>query len=131
MKNQVYAGNVPALSLPVPAGTKAGDPVKVGGFIGVCATDRNDGTTPDPSGNPTGHASVEVDGTYSLLVPEAVAAIATPIYITGANALTTTAAGNTLFGHTHPVISRGVASGAIKAADSGTPGRVNVKLVTV
>lgn len=130
-KNLVFAGTSPALSLPVPAGTRSGDPVLVGGIIGVAETDRTevvDGKQYGGVGNPDGYASVAPDGTYALEVPEAVAAAGTPVYITAANALTTTATGNTLFGHTVPVIDRGVATGATKAAGAGT---VNVKLVRI
>ncbi|WP_193613154.1 DUF2190 family protein [Nocardioides lijunqiniae] len=133
-KNCVFAGESPALSLPVPANTRSGDPVKVGGIIGVCETDRTEvvsGKQYGGVGNPDGYASVAPDGTYSLLVPEVVAAAGTAIYITAGNALTTVAGGNTLFGHTVPVIQRGVATGATKAVDSGTPGRVNVRLVRI
>jgi hypothetical protein len=35
---------------------------------------------------------------------------------------------NTLFGHTRPVIDKGVATGATKAADGGTAGYVNVRV---
>jgi hypothetical protein len=80
-----------------------------------------------------GYASVNVDGAYSLKVPQVVSAVATPIYIVAAdNTLTTTASGNTLFGHTVPVILRGVATGATKAVDSGgVQGTVNVRLVRI
>lgn len=132
MKNRVFAGNTPAVSLPVPAGTRAGAPVKVGGFIGVCATDRTEvvnGKQFGGVGNPDGYASVDVDGCFALSVPEAVAAAGTAIYIVAAdNTLTTTAGGNTLFGHTRPVIDKGVATGATKAGGAGT---VNVQLVRI
>jgi hypothetical protein len=131
-KNRVFAGNEPAVSLPVPAGVRSGDPVAVGGIIGVAATDRTElagGKQYGAPGNPDGYASVEVDGTWSLSVPDAVAAAGTPIYIvTATRALTTTAAGNVLFGHTVPVIQRGVATGATKGAGAGN---VNIRLKTV
>lgn len=132
-KNLVFAGTSPALSLPVPAGTRSGDPVLVGGIIGVAETDRTevvDGKQYGGVGNPDGYASIAPDGTYALEVPEAVAAAGTAVYITAANALTTSdgAGANTLFGHTVPVIDRGVATGATKAAGAGT---VNVKLVRI
>lgn len=129
MKNQVFAGNRPAISLPVPAGTRSGDPVLVGGIVGVAATDRTEtvgGVQFGAPGNPDGYASVEVSGAYALEVADAVAAVGTAIYIvTADNSLTTTAAGNTLFGHTVPVIDKGVATGATKAVGAGT---VNVAL---
>lgn len=134
-KNCVFAPEVPALSLPVPSGTRSGDPVKVGGIVGVASTDRagdTDATTGRTLGgvtHPTGYAAVEVDGTWELEVADAVAAVATAIYIVAAdNSLTTTASGNTLFGHTVPVIDKGVATGATKSAGAGT---VNVKLVRI
>lgn len=133
-KNQVFAGDTPALSLPVTAGKRSGDPVKVGGIVGVCETDRTEvvsGKQYGGVGNPDGYASVAVDGVYSLLVPEVVSAAGTAIYITAGETLTTTVGSNTLFGHTVPVIDKGVATGATKAADGGTPGRVNVKLVRI
>lgn len=135
-KNLVFAGESPAISLPVPAGTRSGDPVIVGGIIGVCETDRTElvsGVQYGGVGNPDGYASVAPDGTYSLKVPEAVSAAGTKIYIVAAdNSLTTTASGNTLFGHTVPVIDKGVATGATKAADSGgVEGTVNVRLVRI
>lgn len=131
-KNQVFAGTSPAISLPVPAGTRAGSPVKVGGFIGVCETDRTETVNGKQFGgvsNPEGYASVQPDGCYALSVADAVAAPGTAIYIvTADNSLTTTAGGNTLFGHTRPVIDKGLATGATKAGGAGT---VNVQLVRI
>lgn len=133
-KNRVFAGNEPALSLPVPAGTRSGDPVLVGAIVGVAATDRTetvDGKQYGGVGNPEGHASVEVSGAFALEVAEAVAAAGTRIYIVPADNSLTTADGagvNTLFGTTVPVIDRGVATGATKAAGAGT---VNVKLARI
>lgn len=123
-KNCVFAGEKPAIALPVPAGTKSGDPVIVGGIVGVAETDRaaTDGTTGVHTGPslPDGYASVAVDGTYSLPVADAVAAAGTAIYIPAAGgALTTTATSNVLFGRTVPVIDKGVASGATKASGAG------------
>lgn len=135
-KNQVLAGETPAIILAVPAGTRAGDPVLSGGFVGVAETDRTEvvsGKQYGGVGVPDGCASVSVDGTYSLLVPEVVSANATPIYITGAGpyTLTTTVGSNKLFGHTQHIVQRGALTGGTKAVDSGTPGRVNVKLVRI
>lgn len=131
-KNLVFAGDSPAISLPVPAGTRSGGPVKVGGIVGVAETDRVETVGAvkygEGSGNPDGYASVAPDGTYSLPVADAVAAAGTAIYIAGDNTLTTTAAGNTLFGHTVPVLQRGVASGATKGAGAGN---VNVRIARV
>lgn len=127
-KNLVFAGRKPALSLPVASGVKSGDPVIVGSIVGVAETDRaatTNGVRTGGVGDPDGYASVAVDGVYSLPCPDAVAAAGTAIYITSAGALTTTATGNTLFGRTVPVIQRGVASGATKAAGAGN---VNVAI---
>jgi predicted RecA/RadA family phage recombinase len=127
-KNQVYAGSRPALPLPVPAGTKSGEPVIVGGIVGVAETDRaatTNGVHTGP-GLPDGYASVQPDGTYSLPVADAVSAAGTKIYIVTADrSLTTTASGNTLFGYTVPVIVRGVATGATKSSGAGN---VNVAI---
>lgn len=131
-KNCVIAPQVPALSLPVPAGTRSGDPVKVGGIVGVAGTDRTEvvsGKQYGGVGNPDGYASVEVDGAFAVEVADAVSAVGTAIYIvTADNSLTTTATSNTLFGHTIPVIERGVPTGATKSAGAGT---VNVKLARI
>lgn len=124
-KNQVF-NTTDEASLPVAAGTKSGEPVLVGGvFPGVAQVDIGTG------GNPAGYASVWLRGVYELEVPEAVAAVGTPIYIKPDRTLTTSAADNTLFGHSWPVINRGVSEGGTKAADAGTAGTVNVRLVTV
>ena len=93
------------LSLPVPAGTKSGAPVRVGGLNGVCQTDRNEGADPVPgqvpptSLNPVGNATVWLKGGHEFQVAFAVAAVGDPIYITPANALSATASGNSLYGH--------------------------------
>lgn len=127
-KNCVFPGDSPALSLPVPAGTRSGTAVIVGGIVGVAETDRTElvsGVQYGAPGNPDGYASVAPDGTYSLPTTDAVAAAGTAIYITSGGVLTTTASGNTLFGHTVPVINRGVASGATKSSGAGN---VNVAI---
>lgn len=106
MKNQVWAEQQPARSLPVPAGTTSGDPVKVGDLVGVASTDRADSTTtPLPTGgvgHADGYAAVCVDGGYLLEVDGAIPGPGTPIYITDAGALTVTATDATLFGHSVP-----------------------------
>ncbi|CAI9417340.1 capsid cement protein [Nocardioides sp. T2.26MG-1] len=133
-KNCILAPTEPARVLPVPAGTVSGGPVLVGGFVGVAAADRADAATKKGAvGCPDGYAPVEVTGLWELKVPEAVTAAGTPIYIVAAdNTLTTTATGNTLFGHTEPIIQRGVAVGATKAVDSGgVEGTVYVRPVKV
>lgn len=99
------------ISLPVPNNTASGAPVKSGPFVGVCATAEGEG------GNIEGRASVWREGEYDLAVPEAIAAEGTPIYITGANVLTTTVGTNTLFGYTH---ADALGAGATKGAGAGT-----------
>lgn len=121
MKNQVYAGVEPGISLPVPAGTKSGDAVKVGSFVGVAATNRADSTvTPIPEfggGNADGYATVLIDGAYLLTVDGAVAGPGTPVNISGTGPFTlSTAAGGTLFGYTVPGPNNKYAS---KATGSG------------
>lgn len=104
------------LSLPVPAGRKSGDPVRIGGLNGVCQTNRakvdvakyNDDGTVNATydyggGNPTGNASVWLEGVHDLPVSTTTTrAIGDPIYIiTATNVLTTTdnSAANPLYGH--------------------------------
>lgn len=68
------------VSLPVPAGVKSGDAVRVGILNGVAQTDR--ATTAAPAGgNPDGYASVWLDGSHYLPVVGAVAKIGDPVYI--------------------------------------------------
>lgn len=93
MKNEIIRPGT-ELSLPVPAGTVSGDPVKVGSLVGVAATDRGKG------GNIATHATVLLDGrVYAFDVDGAIAGVGTPIYIESDGDLTTTATSNTLFGH--------------------------------
>lgn len=78
------------LTLPVPSGTKSGEPVLVGSLPGVAQTDRAaDGT-----------ATVWLDGAFLLTVTGAVVNVGDPVYIVTADrSLTTTATGNTVFGY--------------------------------
>ena len=111
MKNEIL-NEIDTLSLPVPDGTKSGDPVMVGSFVGVAATDRADSTvTTYPlnrgGGNPDGYASVVIDNERAFLldVEGAIAGPGTPVYITGAGpfVLSTTNGGtDAVFGHTIP-----------------------------
>ncbi|MBB3041215.1 capsid cement protein [Nocardioides soli] len=132
-KNCILAPTEPARVLPVPAGTVSGAPVKVGGFVGVAAADRADAATKKGAvGCPDGYAPVEVTGLWEVKVPEVVAAAGTAIYIKADQTLTTTATDNTLFGHTEPIIQRGVPIGATKVVDSGgVQGTVYVRPVKV
>lgn len=128
MKNQVYANNIPGISLPVPAGTKTGDPVKVGSIVGVAATDvavampatpTADSVAANSSGNPVGYASVLTDGGYLLTVAGAITAPGTPVYVTGTGpfVLSVTNGGtDTVFGYTVPGPDNKYAT---KAAGSG------------
>lgn len=112
------------VSLPVPSGTKSGDPVRVGGLNAVAATDRakvdvsptNANGTPNTSynyggGNPTDHASCWLDGAHEFTVAFAVASVGLPIYITSANALSATATDNQLYGHA--LTTKGAPSGPV------------------
>lgn len=83
------------ISLPVPADTASGAPVKVGSIIGVTATAEGEG------GNAEGYATVWREGSYELPVTGAIASVGLPVYITSANVLTATATDNTLFGYSH------------------------------
>jgi predicted RecA/RadA family phage recombinase len=99
------------ITLPVPTGTLSGAPVKSGPFIGVCATKEGEG------GNIAGRATVWRTGEFDLTLTDAVAAEGTAIYITAANALTTTATSNTLFAYSHADAD---GNGATKGAGAGT-----------
>lgn len=101
------------LSLPVIAGKKAGDPVRIGGLNGVCETDRAKvDVAPFDSvgvanplynyggGNPTGNASVWLKGAHVFQVAFAIANVGDPVYILAdGSALTATASGNNLYGY--------------------------------
>ncbi len=113
------------VSLPVISGKKAGDPVRVGSLNGVCATDRakvdvaptNSDGTPNTSynyggGNPTGYASVWLDGAHEFTVAFAISNVGDPVYILAdGSALTGTASGNNLYGHA--LTTKGAPSGPL------------------
>ena len=128
-KNQVYPFTKSA-SLPVPVGTKSGDAVEVGSIVGVALTDRQAALAANVTNtsNPVGNASVALDGTWSLPCTDAVAAVGTPLYITGAGpfTVTTTVGTNALLGYSADVIKDGVAAGGTKGAGAGS---INVRLV--
>lgn len=91
--NEVYR-NADHIPLPVPSGTKAGDPVKVGSLIGVAITDRDT----------DGQATVWRKGAFTFTVDGAIANVGDPVYVAGdgtsrITGLTGTATGNTLFGY--------------------------------
>ena len=113
------------VSLPVASGKKAGDPVRIGSLNGVCETDRAkvdvaptnaDGTVNGSynygGGNPTGYASVWLDGGHTFTVDFAVANVGDPVYILAdGSALTDTATGNNLYGHA--LSTKGAPSGPL------------------
>lgn len=121
-KNSVY-GFTKSQSLPVPAGTKSGDAVKSGAYVGVALTDRQAAAAanvPNTS-NPVGNASVALDGTWALPCADAVVAVGAALYVVGTGpTVTTTAAGNALLGYSADVIKGGAATGGTKAAGAGT-----------
>lgn len=92
--------------LPVPEGIVAGDPVLVGALRGVALRDRDDDA---------GTAAVALGAAWDLTVTGALAGAGAAVYITAGGALTATAKGNTLFGHTVP----GATSDGSKPAGSG------------
>lgn len=99
------------ISVPVPADTRAGTPLRVGVLNVVTITDEGGAkqtinlgggaslTQPSgsASGNKPGWASARLKGSANLDVT-GVAAFGDPVYIKGDNTLTTTATGNKLFG---------------------------------
>lgn len=107
------------ISLPVPAGTLSGAPVLAAGFIGVTATKVGEG------GNIATRASVWRTGEFTLPITDAVSTEGTPIYITAANVLTTTAGSDRLFGRTH---ADAEGNGATKSSGAGS---VNIILAKV
>jgi hypothetical protein len=111
MRNErLHEGN--RISAPVPAGTVSGAPVLLFGSIpGVCATKEGEG------GNIAGRATVWREGEFDVATTDAVAAELTALYITAANVVTTTSAGNTLFGYSHHDAD---GAGGTKAGGAGT-----------
>lgn len=101
------------ISAPVPAGTKSGAPLRIGGLNAVAVTDRartdvpalNADGTPNATynrggGNPNGHASVWLEAAPEVKVTSADGiAFGDPVYIDSAGALTDAATGNTMWGH--------------------------------
>lgn len=68
------------VSLPVPAGTTSGDPVRVGILNGVAQTNRAS-STDWAGGNKSGEATVWLDGSHHLEVTGAIAAVGDAVYI--------------------------------------------------
>lgn len=116
MRNE-YMRPADNLSLPVVAGTKSGDPVRVGAINGVAATNIGEG------GNPAGSATVLTDSrSYLYEVAGAIAGPGTPVFLTaraGATApvLTTTDPGSGAkpWGHTLPKVGES----GIRSATTG------------
>lgn len=100
MRNE-YMVPATELSLPVEEGTESGDPVTVGAFNGVAATNIGEG------GNVETHASVVTDArAYTYEVDGAIAGPGTPVYLTArsgstAPILSTTGTGDP-WGYTVP-----------------------------
>lgn len=92
-KNIIYTPGT-SLAAPVPANTKAGDPVQIGGLNGIAATDRAVASTgplladgsPNTAynyggGNADGNASVELEGVANVKVTAGAApAWGAPVY---------------------------------------------------
>ena len=100
------------LPAPVPAGTKSGDPVRIGGLNGVAIVDRAAASTgplnADGSlntaynrggGNADGNASVKYSGAFELSVTSAAAPTYGQAIHLAAAGLTTTAGSDPLWGH--------------------------------
>lgn len=101
------------ISAPVPAGTKSGQPLRIGGLNAIAVTDRaktdvaalnTDGTRNASynwgGGNPNGYASVWLEGAAEVVVTATDAPdFGAAIYIDSVGALTATATNNTLWGH--------------------------------
>ena len=82
-----------SISLPVPANTKSGDPVRVGVLNGVAVVDEGTGFNKD------NWTSVDLFGGHLVEITGGGAAtVGTAVYITSAGALTLTAASNKLYG---------------------------------
>lgn len=103
-RNEVFR-DADHLSLPVPAGTVAGTPLRIGALNVVTETDRADTSAasdplrgPAVNLNPNGNATCWLKGAHTFTVSFAVANVGDPIYITSGNALSATASGNTLYG---------------------------------
>lgn len=126
-KNQVFK-YVDTLSLPVPEGTKSGDPVVLNadtGLVGVAETDRGpaEGTpvtadTRYAGGNVNGYASVSLKGAYRLEVTGALAVL-DPVYITSSGTLTATAGSNVRFGYS--LSTKGSGTGPADVLIDGAP----------
>ena len=109
--NEIYEASDP-LPAPVPAGTKSGDPVRIGGLNGIAIVNRAAASTgplnADGSlntaynrggGNADGNASVKYSGAFKLSVTSTAApTYGQAIYLAAAG-LTTTAGSDPLWGY--------------------------------
>lgn len=115
MKNEVR-DRAEQISLPVPEGTVAGDPVVVGAIVGVAQIDRGEDTPEE--------ATVKTVGSYNLAVTakdgEAndPVAIGDKLFIDGEGNLSKTEAEGTFFGY------------ALEAVAEGETATIEVKLAT-
>lgn len=98
------------LSLPVPADTPSGAPVKVGILTGVTLTKEGEG------GNGDGYATVRLapGPVHNVSVTGAITAIGQAVYIDSSNALTATVGSNTLFGAALALKAAGAAAIPVK-----------------
>lgn len=116
------------ISLPVPTGTLAGAPLRIGSINCIAVTDEGSvtvtkqlggGTTLTENtggvGNEPGYASVACDGAWNVDVTGALT-VGQLVYINGSNSLTATATGNKVWGK------------ALRAKGSGS-GKVVVRIV--
>lgn len=105
--NEIFR-DADSLSLPVPTGTLAGAPLRIGILNAVAITNEGSVVNADNKvygisqptggiGNKPGFASVQTSGAFRVPVSGA-RAVGDPVYITGAGALTGTATGNFLWG---------------------------------
>lgn len=110
------------LSLPVPAGTKSGEPRRVGILNVVAEVDvaTAEGTPGYLSGqNAAGRASTSQVGTWLLPVAAGAITEGQAIYITPANVLTGTAASNFLFGAAVSTKGAGAGNVVVKILQPG------------
>jgi hypothetical protein len=118
------------LSAPVPDNTLSGTPLRIGILNAVAETDEGGATTNQnvingvnqPTGgigNADNFASVSHVGVWRLPVTGTIAGYGTPIYITGAGALTTTATGNFLFGAALRAKGSGLGDAIVKILQPG------------
>lgn len=120
--NEVYKVGA-YLSLPVPAGTKSGDAVRVGAINAVAQTDAGvaaNGSTPAVPGgvgNGTNFASCALEGVFRLNAVTGALTVGQLVYITGAGVATATATGNKVFGKAIFAKAAGTGPATVKITD--------------